>query len=145
MTQMTRVALMLGVVMLTGAGRSAVAQEKHKPGTAGKEQVWEVDFLIGDDHYTGTMSLKTIKGAVTGKMLIDSPSTIEGQVEGTQTGDTLALDYAYTMVAEKCTGRVRVQATLADKGQEASGAAHVVDCHGQAIDGTVTMKKPAVR
>lgn len=140
-----RLALMLGIVMLAGTGRYAVAQEKARPGMAGKEQVWQVDFLMGDEHYTGTMTLKTVKGTVTGKMLIDTPNTIEGQIEGKRDGDTLALDYAYTMVAEKCTGRVQVLAKFAAKGQEASGTAHAVDCHGETIDGTVTMKKTVAK
>jgi hypothetical protein len=141
MKRANRIACAAAVLLLLGAATSVSAQDKPKSGTAGKEQVWQVEFVVGDDHYTGTMTLATAKGTVTGKMLIDSPTKVEGQVEGKQDGDTLSLDYAFTMVDDKCTGRVQVQAKLAAEGQEASGTAHVTDCNGQPVDGTVTMKK----
>ncbi|MGE5816198.1 MAG: hypothetical protein ACM36C_17040 [Acidobacteriota bacterium] len=143
MTQARRAALMGLVVMLaTVSGYAAQGKGKSK-GTTPKAQVWQVDFLVDGEHYTGTMTLTNSKGSVTGKMMIDAPTRIEGDVTGKQAAETLSLDYPYTMVAENCTGRVQVEAKLAPKAQEGSGTVHATDCHGQASDGTVSFKKAA--
>lgn len=141
MGQARRVVLMGLVVMLAAVSGQAAQGKAKSKGTASKAQVWQVDFLMDGEHYTGTMTLTNSKGSVTGKMLIDVPTKIEGDVTGKQAGETLSLDYPYTMVAENCTGRVQVEAKLAPKAQEGSGTAHATDCHGQATDGTVTFKK----
>jgi hypothetical protein len=139
------VALMMAVVVLaTASGYAAQGKAKSK-GTAPKEQVWQVDFLMEGDHYTGTMTLTNSKGAITGTMLIDSPTKIEGAVAGKQVGQVLSLDYPYTMTAEDCTGQVQVEVTFAPKAQEASGTAHATDCHGQSTNGTVTFTKATAK
>lgn len=118
----------------------AAAQGKAK-GAAAKEQVWQVEFATNQDTYTGTMTLTVTKGVVTGKMLLDAPTKIEAMVEGTQASGTITLDYPYTMVEQNCTGRVKAEAKLAAKGEEASGPFTATGCSEEPVQGTLTMKK----
>jgi hypothetical protein len=140
MTHGKRVTLLLALAVLVVSAHVATAQQKRKAGPA-KEQVWQVDFLMEGDHYIGTAALTTSKGVVTGKMVIESPTKVVGDVQGKQARGTLSLDYPYTMVAENCTGRVQVEAKFSADGQQATGTVHAVDCHNQPVDGTVTFTK----
>lgn len=142
MTHVTRLAIATAV-LFTIAGSGAAVAQATKKAAAGKEQLWQVEFVMGGSgRYTGTMTLKTAKGAVTGTMLLDVPTRIEGQVEGRQKGNLLQLDYPFTMIEDNCTGRVQIEATIAPKGQEASGTARATGC-GEPVEGTFAMKKPA--
>lgn len=141
----SRVALTLAVLMFAFASQLTADQQKRKSQAPGRAHVWDVDFLMGTDHYVGTMTLIVSKGVVTGKMVIDTPTRIEADVAGRKTGNELSLNYPYNVISEGCDGRVQVKATFAPKATEATGTAHAVDCNGQPTDGTVTFKKAAAK
>jgi hypothetical protein len=133
----------IALALLLACSVAAATQTRQKRGSAAREQVWNVDFLVGDAHYTGTMRISESRGVVTGKMVIDAPTRIEADVKGKRAGDTVLFDHPYTMVQENCTGRVEINAAMPRNAQEASGKVHVIDCGGQDADGTVTMKRAA--
>jgi hypothetical protein len=138
MKAMTR---LTGVLALAVAiAGPAFAQGAASP----KGQTYDVSFSFNNGTtYTGTMSLAVTKGKVTGRMAIDSPAAVTGDVAGTLKGPALALDYPYTVEGDQpCTGRVTVTATFDAKRTAAKGTAHAEGC-GNSLDGTVTLTKPS--
>lgn len=135
----TRVLGIAACLMLAGVA-GAEAQGKAKT-PAAKEQVWQVEFATAQDVYTGTMTLTVVKGVVSGKMLLDSPTKIEGTVEGKQAGGTISLDFAYTIAEQNCTGRVKADARIASGSDAASGPFTATGCSEEPVEGTLTMKK----
>jgi hypothetical protein len=89
------------------------------------------------------MQLTVTKGKVTGRMAIDNPAVVTGDVAGTLKGTAMALDYPYDVAGDQpCTGRVTVTATFDAKRTSAKGKAHAEGC-GNVLDGTVTLTKPS--
>ena len=115
-----------------------VAQKSAAP----KEQQYRVSFAFNNNEtYTGTMVLSFDQDKVSGKMEIDTPSTVTGTVAGTAKGDVLSLDYPYNVAGDQpCTGRVTVSAKLNAARTEAKGTTHAEGC-GDSLDGEFTMTK----
>lgn len=105
-------------------------------------QKYHVTFAFPDDAtYTGSMTLSIRQGKVSGKMAIDAPQAVTGDVAGTLKGAALALDYPYEVQGDQpCTGRVTVSATFNAARTEAKGTTHSEGC-GSPQDGTFTMTK----
>jgi hypothetical protein len=137
---------LIGTVALVLAAHSVMAQTKPAAGpspAATKGTVYDVEFVFDNETYTGKMTLNIVKGAVSGSMSIDSPTTVTGEVAGTLKDTKLALDYPYSMTGERpCTGRVVVDATMKDGA--AQGTARSSGC-GDPVDGTFTLKRSAAK
>jgi len=109
---------------------------------APKEQPYHVTFAFNNNEtYTGTMTLTVEQEKVSGKMAIDTPATVTGDVAGTLKGDAMSLDYAYNVAGDQpCTGRVTVSAKFNAARTEAKGTTHAEGC-GDPLDGDFTMTK----
>ena len=141
--QLTRALVMAVAVVL--AAHSVLAQTKPAASApaAKKGTVYDVEFVFDNTTYSGKMTLDVVKGAVSGTMNIDNPTTVTGEVAGTLKDTRLALDYPYSMTGERqCTGRVVVDATMKDGA--AQGTARSSGC-GDPIDGTFTLKRSAAK
>jgi hypothetical protein len=141
-----KLASCLAVAAVVAAAATVSAQSKKSGGAAtGKGQAYDLEVVFDSTAYTGTMTLVIAKkgGAVTGSMMIDQPTRVTGEVAGTLDGDLLALDYAYTMQEDNCTGRVTVSAKMAPTRDAASGTATASGCSDTPIEGTFALKKTA--
>jgi hypothetical protein len=128
-------------VVASAISAGAGAQETGR-NTAARGQVYDVEFVFGETHYLGTMTLEIARqGAVTGKMIIDRPGRVTGDVAGTLKKGVLALDYAFTSIDDGCTGRVVVDAKMTGKREAADGTAHATGCGDAPLDGTFSLKK----
>ncbi|HSL22856.1 MAG TPA: hypothetical protein VK886_15095 [Vicinamibacterales bacterium] len=128
------------LISVTSIGAHLAAQEKPRTAPPAKGETYDVEFVF-DQNYTGTMMLRFVKGSVTGTMVIDAPTRVDGEVVGTLKGNALVLEYGYTMREQACTGRVRVDATMTGKRAAASGTARASGCSDEPLDGTVTLKR----
>ena len=142
---------MLGTVVaalvVAGVAAGASAQgPKAKASAPAKATTYDVTFAFAPGTYAGTMTLSVAKGSVSGKMLIDKPTSVTGDVAGTLKGNTLALDFAYTLTNDQgpCTGRVTVAATMDAKAAAGEGTAHADGC-GDPVDGTFSIKRAAAK
>ncbi|HET7618492.1 MAG TPA: hypothetical protein VFK20_08280 [Vicinamibacterales bacterium] len=136
--QLRRV-LAVAIVVVLGAS-SALAQKGSAKKTA-DEKRYDVEFVFDGTSYLGTMTLNIAKGKVSGRMAIDRPTGVTGEVAGTLQKGTLALDYAYQMAGENpCAGRVTVDAKMTPDAASATGTAHAEGC-GDPADGSFTLKK----
>lgn len=135
--------------ILAATGSAAFAQGAPAKGatksTVAKGQTYDVEFVFDNTPYSGTMVLQIAKkgGPVGGKMEITRPSVVNGDVAGTLTGETLSLDYPFTMVQENCTGRVVVTAKMTPKRDVATGTATASGCGDNPLEGTFSLKKAA--
>jgi hypothetical protein len=144
MSQRLNRALIVTVALVLAA-HAVMAQTKPAASApvAKKGTVYDVEFVFDNTTYTGKMTLTVVKGAVSGAMNIDTPTTVTGEVAGTLKETKLALDYPYSMTGERpCTGRVVVDATMKDGA--AQGTARSSGC-GDPIDGTFTLKRSAAK
>jgi len=143
--KLTRAALVVTVAVLV-ASHALMAQTKPAASApaAKKGTVYDVEFVFDNETYSGKMTLTIDKGAVSGSMNIDSPTTVTGEVAGTLKDTKLALDYSYSMTGERpCTGRVVVDATM--KEGAAQGTARSSGGCGDPIDGTFSLKPSAAK
>jgi hypothetical protein len=138
------VALFVSAVVATSAAAAAAQEKARGADSAAKEQVYDVEFVFGETHYLGTMTLQVAKqGAVAGKMAIDRPGRVTGDVAGTLKDGALALDYAFTSDGDGCSGRVVVDAKMTSQRDAADGTARATGCGDMPLEGTFSLKKAA--
>jgi hypothetical protein len=129
-------ALTAAAIALT-PGLAAQAKPKAR---ADAPKTYNVQFVFNETTYSGTMTLSVAKGAVSGPMVIDQPVSVTGDTAGTLKGDSLMLDYEFTIKSDQpCTGRVTVDAKMTPDGS-ASGTAHSTGCSDAPLDGTFALK-----
>jgi hypothetical protein len=132
--------LALAVLVLLGAS-AAQAQKADAKKTA-DEKRYDVEFVFDGTSYLGTMMLNIAKGKVSGRMAIDRPTEVTGDVAGTLQKGMLALDYAFEMGGENpCSGRVTVDAKMTPDDMSATGSAHAEGCGDTPAEGSFTLKK----
>jgi hypothetical protein len=137
--QLRRV-LAVAIVVLFAAS-SALAQ-KGSAKKAADDTRYDVEFVFDGTSYLGTMTLNIANGKVSGRMAIDRPTEVTGEVAGTLRKGTLALDYAFDMGGENpCSGRVTVDAKMTPDGAAATGSARAEGCGDTPAEGSFTLKK----
>src|SRR5689334_722320 len=129
-------ALSLAVV-LTLVALPALGQAAKPAAPAAKDAaIYDAQFAFDNTTYVGTMTLKIVKGVVSGSMAIETPVKVTGVVSGTLKSTKLALDYPFEMAGEQpCSGHVVIDATMDEKATAAQGTAHATGC-GDPADGT---------
>lgn len=140
MSLQLRWGFVVAIVVLFGAS----AAQAQKPGAkkTANEKRYDVEFVFDGTSYLGTMTLNIAKGKVSGRMAIDRPTEVTGDVAGTLQKGMLALDYAFEMGGENpCSGRVTVDAKMTPDDMSATGSAHAEGCGDTPAEGSFTLKK----
>jgi len=93
--------------------------------------------------YVGTAEIATSPGGlIYGKIQLDSPETVIGDVEGTISGDTLTWESHYER-AGGCTGLLSGSGIIEEGGGVVTGDAVVDDdCSGDLFDAVFTFGRP---
>lgn len=133
-----RAVAIAAILAITGAGLSAQATKA--------EPVYDVTFVAGppgqEASYTGTSTFSVdAKGAVTGKMVITSPTTVRASIAGTLEKGTWTFKYSYEMPDQGCTGSLEGSAAVPADRKAISGKVLIGgDCAPEPMNGTFTFK-----
>jgi hypothetical protein len=131
----------LAFVIVLAALSAASAQDKPASSPVKGATLYDAEFAFNNTTYAGSMTLKVVKGVVTGSMAIETPTKVTGDVAGTLKGTKLSLDYPFVMTGEQpCNGRVVIDATMDAQTSTAQGTARATGC-GDPADGTFSIKR----
>lgn len=103
--------------------------------------MYRAEFLLDGHPYTGTMQLAVSRGTVSGRISLEVPVGIDGQVAGRLSDGTLRLEYEYVMRADGCRGQTKIDASVAVDGTISGTALVSGACVARPMNGTVRMVK----
>ena len=133
----------LAAAAVVVASLAVVPAAAQKKAPAPKPAAYDLTISADGGVYTGTMTLATAAGKVTGDMHITAPAEITGKVEGTAKGQATKLDIAYKMIQRGCEGRLVMDLTTPKKGAPTTGKGEITGCgrtDANKLPATVEMK-----
>ena len=124
-------------VVITASAVGSAAQQA--PPTAARDEATHRITVRTDEVYTGTLNMVITDGKVSGTLRITDPTEITGKLAGTASAGAIKLDFPFYVIAEKCSGSVKMDIKPADQSGAAKGTVVALGCEGEAdkMSGTV--------
>ncbi len=103
---------------------------------------YETTFEAMGTKYTGTMTVRTASaGAVTGAVLLTSPTEVIGDIEGTVVDSTFQFESSYSRDGG-CGGLLTGAGRIQPNGGTSSGTIEIADdCAGGLMEGTYSLAR----
>lgn len=131
-------ALAVTGLLLACAGNPKPGDPGYSYNVAGN---YAASFNVDGVPYGGIITLETAPGgAVSGNMAMVTPITLESQLTGTVTGDSLMLSIPYTL-PDGCNGTAVLRGPIAEGGGSSSGPMQVNDSCAGVLNGSFTLTR----
>ena len=127
----TLTAIAVTTVLAACGGNPAPGDEGYAYNVSGE---YAAEFIADDGTViTGTVTMATARGgAVTGKLALDNPFTVTGDIEGVIDGSEMSLTMPYAIEETGCTGVASGIAQIAEGGGSLDGMIDIADDCGEA-------------